>query len=185
VADLRLIELITPSMFAESLAAVDLDVLSSVGIRYILLDLDNTLLPWNEYNVPEESRLWVEGAKNRGMNICIASNTRNPRRLRLIADGLGVFCIDKVGKPLGGRLRAAVEVMGGSLENTALIGDQVFTDVLGGNRLGMFTVLVKPMHPREFVGTKVSRFFEKLIMPFIKRRVMGTKPGAGKSFMQD
>jgi len=172
-------------MFAESLAAVDLDALSSAGIRYLLVDLDNTLLPWNEYNVPEESRLWVEDAKKRGMKICIASNTRNPRRLNQIAESLGVYCIYKAGKPLGGRLCLAVEVMDGRVKNTALIGDQIFTDVLGGNRLGMFTVLVKPMHKREFIGTKVSRFFERLIMPFIKRRVSGTKLGADKSFMQD
>ncbi len=169
-------EIFTPKQYAHSLAEIDLDGLAKLGIKYILLDLDNTILPWRDYEIPQESCEWIKAALGRGMKICIASNTRNPARLCHVSKELDIPCLDKIAKPRRTGLRAAMRVIGGKLEETAIIGDQIFTDVVGGNRLGIHTVLVHPMHPREFAGTKISRLFEKPIIAMLaKRGLIGTK----------
>jgi HAD superfamily phosphatase (TIGR01668 family) len=168
--------LFTPKLYSNSLAEIDLDDLAARGIKYLLLDLDNTILPWRDHTVPQESLTWINRAIERGMRVCIASNTRNPRRLRSVAGELDVPCLDKIAKPRRTGLRAAMRTIDATLEETAIIGDQIFTDIVGGNRLGILTILVKPMHPREFVGTKVSRFFEKPILAMLRKRgLLGTK----------
>lgn len=178
----RLRDLLFPKLFVESLAEVDLDALASRGITSILLDLDNTILPWRGCEVPPESLEWIKRACEMGMKLFIASNTRNPRRLRSIAEKLDIPCMDKIAKPRRKGLKAAMAEMGSTPEQTAIIGDQIFTDILGGNRLSLYTILVKPMHPREFIGTKISRLFEKPVLAMLARRgMLGTKAPRGES----
>jgi uncharacterized protein len=172
----KLLELLLPRMCVESLAKIDLDMLVGRGIDSVILDLDNTILPWRDYSIPSESREWICLAREKGMKLCIASNTRNPKRLRVVAGELGVPFLDKIVKPRRKGLREAMALMGATIERTVIIGDQIFTDILGGNRLGILTILVQPMHPREFVGTKVSRMLERPVMAWIARRgLSGTK----------
>jgi uncharacterized protein len=172
----KLLNLLCPKLFAPSLAEVDIEMLASRGIVAIILDLDNTILPWKDREVPPESEDWVRRAKEKGIKLCIASNTRNPGRLRSVAEMLGVLALDKASKPGRGGIKRAMDIMGSTVSNTALIGDQIFTDVLGGNRLSLLTILVKPMHQREFFGTKISRFFEKFVLAALVRKGMiGTK----------
>jgi hypothetical protein len=181
-----LLELLCPKVCAPSLAEVDLDALADRGIDSIILDLDNTILPWRDYDIPPESADWVRRATERGMSLCIASNTRNPRRLKAVAEELGISCFDRIAKPRRTGLRAAMETMGSTASRTAIIGDQIFTDILGGNRLGLLTVLVRPLHRREFVGTKVTRLFEKAILAWLSRRgMLGTKTARQASERQD
>lgn len=178
--------LVTPDLYSNSLAEVDLEALYNRGIRFILLDLDNTILPWRDYTIPTESAEWVKKALDLGMKVCIASNTRNPRRMYAVSEKLGVPCLDKIAKPRRTGLRAAIRMMGGTLEQSVIIGDQIFTDIVGGNRLRIMTILVRPMHPREFIGTKISRLFEKPILALLARRgIIGTKQAEGASELQD
>jgi HAD superfamily phosphatase (TIGR01668 family) len=181
-----LIDLLTPDLYEPSLADIDLVSLRKLGITCLLLDLDNTILPWRGYDVPASSCDWISHAREMGMKICIASNTRNPSRLRKVAEGLGVPCLEKAAKPRRRGLRAAMEMIGGTPGETAMIGDQVFTDVLGGNRLGLFTILVNPMHSHEFAGTKLTRMIERpLIRMLRKRGLLGTKGRERASEVQD
>ena len=166
----KLGRLLCPRMYARSLSEVDLDALSERGIDSIILDLDNTILPWRGHEIPAESAEWVRRALDRGMKLCIASNTRNPRRLRAVAEKLGLPSLQRTAKPRRRGLREAMELMGADPSRTALIGDQIFTDIVGGNRLSLLTVLVRPMHRREFIGTKVSRAFERLVLAWLSRR---------------
>jgi HAD superfamily phosphatase (TIGR01668 family) len=116
------------------------------------------------------------------MKLCIASNTHNPRRLREIASELGIPCMDRIAKPRRKGLRKAMAAMGSDQTTTALIGDQIFTDVLGGNRLSLYTILVKPMHKREFIGTKFTRLIERVALAWLaKRGMLGTKESEGES----
>lgn len=175
-------EILAPKLYSRSLADVDLDDLMRRGIGHILIDLDNTILPWRDRSVPQESYDWITRAQEKGVKLCIASNTHNPARLREVADRLGVPCFDKIGKPLRRGLQAAMETIGGTLASTAIIGDQIFTDIVGGNRLRILTVLVAPMHQREFFGTKISRLFEKPVLAWLSRRgSLGTKGREGAS----
>lgn len=178
--------LFIPKMCVPSLAEVDLNMLAGRGINAVILDLDNTILPWRDHQVPPESERWVQTAMERGIKLCIASNTRNPRRLRKVAEALGIRAFDKIAKPRRRGLRMAMDVMGSTSETTAIIGDQIFTDIVGGNRLSLLTILVQPMHPREFIGTKVSRLFEKPILALlVKRGMLGTKGTSKASDIQD
>jgi HAD superfamily phosphatase (TIGR01668 family) len=120
------------------------------------------------------------------MSLFIASNTHNPKRLRVVAEELGIPSLERISKPRRKGLRAAMDAMGSSASTTAMIGDQIFTDIVGGNRLSLFTILVRPMNKREFFGTKISRLFEKPILVWLGRHgVPGTKGAEVESEIQD
>lgn len=163
----------------ESIADVDIPALMARGIETALLDLDNTIVPWKLYQIPEESAQWVRTAKEMGLKMCIASNTHNPRRLRQLAEELDLPYLHRILKPRRGGLSKALKILGSEASRTVMIGDQVFTDVLGGRRMGMYTILVKPLARREFVGTKISRIVENCLLAYFRRRGMiGTKRAA-------
>ncbi len=159
----RFLELCRPDESVSRVTDIDLTRLTSRGMEALLIDLDNTLLPWQSSEVPADVREWVERAKASGLKLCIVSNTHNPRRLRRIAEELGIEWLDRALKPRRASFVRAAERVGCSVERAVVVGDQILTDVLGGNLAGMHTVLVAPMHPREFVGTKINRLIERLI----------------------
>jgi len=167
----RLLELCRPDESFLRVTEIDLALLISNGFEAMLVDLDNTLLPWKSCEVPEDVRQWLERARALGMKLCIVSNTHNPRRLRRIAEDLGVQSLHRALKPRRTGFARAAEKLGSSSERAVVVGDQILTDVLGGNLAGMHTILVKPMHPREFIGTKVSRLVERVIFRLLGSRV--------------
>jgi len=174
--------LFRPSATAESLAAVDLDDLQARGIDSIILDLDNTVVAWRRFDVPESVTRWIADARARGMKLCIVSNTWNSKRLDEIAGGLGIPSLSRAAKPRRKGFRAAMELMGSEPRSAAAIGDQTVTDILGGNRAGLYTILVNPIPSREFIGTKINRLLEKLILWSLRRKgMMGTKPDQAQS----
>lgn len=160
----RFISLCWPDRTADSVAEVDTCELRELGIEALLVDLDNTLVPWHGYEVPDSVLEWLRRAEGQGMKICIVSNTRYPGRLRRLAEKLQVPFVKGRLKPRKSAFRPALELLGVAPERAAVIGDQVFTDILGGNRLGLYTILVRPLSRREFFGTKISRIFERMIL---------------------
>jgi HAD superfamily phosphatase (TIGR01668 family) len=152
-----------PDMRARGVTDIDLARLHEQGFTGLLLDLDNTLLPWKNSDIPESSRTWIESAKQLGMKPCIVSNTHYPKRLNKIAGELGVPAVARALKPRAYGFDRAAEMIGCELARAVVVGDQLLTDIWGGNRAGAYTILVNPMHPREFIGTKVSRVVERLI----------------------
>lgn len=167
---MKLFELLYPKMCAQTLADVDIDMLENNGIKAVILDLDNTILPWKDCDVPDRSMDWIRKAKERGISLCIVSNTHNPRRLRSVAASVDIAYIDRGGKPRRKGMRTAIKKMGSTIDTTAIIGDQLYTDILGGNRLCILTILVRPLHSREFFGTKISRLFEKPVLARIAHK---------------
>lgn len=168
----RLLKLLCPSAFVESVPMIDIAELKRRGINVLLTDLDNTLVPWRSYDIAPETVTWINDAAKQGMKLCIVSNTRAGKRLRELAASLGIPCVKRGLKPRRGGFRQALELLRAQPEHAAVIGDQLFTDILGGNRLGLYTVLVRPLHHREFIGTKVSRFFERMVLRLLERRGM-------------
>jgi hypothetical protein len=155
---------------------VDLSKLRESGIRAILLDLDNTLVRWNAYEVSPDILRWVESLAAHEMKACIVSNTAYPKRLRRLAGELGLPFTTKAMKPRRVGFREALKLLEVSPSETVVIGDQIFTDILGGNRLGLQTILVFPLHEREFFGTKVTRLFEKLVLKYLFKYGMVRSP---------
>jgi HAD superfamily phosphatase (TIGR01668 family) len=143
------------------------------GLRAAILDLDNTLVAWRGAEITPAVRGWVEGALATGMKLCICSNTHRPRRLAQLAAELGVPYIEGVAKPRRGGFLRALVLMDARPEETAVIGDQLMTDIWGGNRCGLLTILVEPLSRVEFIGTRiVNRPLEAWLMGRMRRRGM-------------
>jgi uncharacterized protein len=165
-----LLDFFCPDQWVRGVVDVDIAALKAEGYQSILLDLDNTLLPWQSTVLPESSKAWILQAKELGMKLCIVSNTHNPKRLYNIAADLDIRALAHALKPRPAGFEKAAGMLGCAPERSVVVGDQVLTDILGGNLACMYTVLVRPMHPREFIGTKVSRLFERWILSLLRKR---------------
>lgn len=175
---LDILRILCPNEYVDSLLSVDLNALRERGITALLLDLDNTLTAWQSYELSDEVIRWTQGLASKGMRACIVSNTHSPKRLSKLADRLGLSYTKQAAKPGGRGFREAFRLLDVQPGEVAVIGDQVFTDILGGNRLGLYTVLVKPIARREFIGTKISRLFERIVLRAMLHRGMPASPGS-------
>lgn len=152
-----------PDLYVDSLLDIPLNELQSKNIKAFILDLDNTITEWNSNHIREEIGTWFQNILSQGFRACILSNNGQERVVR-VAESLGIPFISRAQKPRRGAFHRAVSLMGVKPEETAVIGDQIFTDVLGGNRAGLYTILVVPIARREFVGTKFSRAMEYFVL---------------------
>jgi hypothetical protein len=164
--------MLCPAEYSESLAGIDISELKHRGIYALLVDLDNTLVRWQGYDIPPEVKAWIKEAGEQGVRVCIVSNTRSWKRLEKLAAALDVPFVKRSWKPRRAGFREALKLLNVETEHAAVIGDQILTDILGGNRLELYTILVCPLHPKEFVGTKISRLFEKVVLRLLERRGM-------------
>ena len=136
---------LTAHWAGRSIYDIDPAALAGRGIRLLLADLDNTLVP---YGVPEPTdrvRAWAEALGERGVTLFVLSNNRHPGRPERFSRALGVPFIGHAGKPKAGSFFQAMEEMGCTAEQTAIVGDQIFTDILGGRNAGIYTLLVEPI----------------------------------------
>lgn len=166
---MRLRDLLVPDLYVASIFDLDLERLRRHGLRGFILDLDNTLVEWGYPEPTEPLRRWVERLRAAGFRACIVSNN-SPSRVQAFARSLSVPGIDKAVKPRRGAYRRAMALMGTGAAETAVVGDQVFTDILGGKRLGLYTVLVAPVSRTEFLGTRLTRMVEGAWLRHLMRR---------------
>ena len=148
------------------ISELELEWLRERGIRGIVSDLDNTLAPWHGDDIPDDIGAWLERVKSAKIGVCLCSNTRRPARLARIAEALGIHHVPgNAGKPGTTGVFKALELMAVLPNEAVMAGDQLFTDMVAGNRAGLITVLVNPLSTKEFIGTQlVSRNAEKLIL---------------------
>lgn len=155
-----------PDIVVPRLELVDQDDLAERGIRGLILDLDNTLCPWQGSEPGPERRAWVARAKER-FGVCLLSNTIRGQRLRRVAGELGVPCLARFArgrKPQPEGYESAMKLLGTTPAETAMIGDQLLTDIRGANRLGLTTVWTLPLSEHEFVWTKLMRRVERRLV---------------------
>lgn len=152
---------LNPDLYVDNLWDVPLTHLKEVGIVGILLDLDNTVTNWNGMQVSAEAQSWVQSAQDQGFKLCLLSNN-GPRRVLPIAEKLQIPFVAEAGKPRRQAFRQAIQLLDLPREQVAAVGDQLFTDVLGGNRTGIYTILVTPLDKVEFLGTRFMRKIEGL-----------------------
>lgn len=164
-----MIDLFCPDECVGAVVDVDLHALWNRGIRALIMDLDNTLLAWEAEEIPAEAKEWIDRAKAIGFKLCIASNGTSGRVMR-VATALGVPAIPKAIKPRKRPFRRALKMLGVTPEETAVIGDQIFTDVLGGNRMELYTILINPMSTEEFGTTKIVRKVERKLLTRLYRK---------------
>lgn len=143
-----------PSEWYGSIYEIDPKELRERGITLLLLDLDNTISPYREAVPSEELKAWLTLLNQHGIEPFILSNSRKPTRVSEFAAHLELPFLRRAGKPRRGGFQDALQKMGRSKEQTAMVGDQIFTDILGANRSGICSILVKPL--------KMDTLFRKL-----------------------
>jgi len=157
-----MIGILRPDFQYESLQDILVETLQEHGIKGLLLDLDNTVAPWNDNTLSREVIDWFAKIKASGIMACIVSNNSRPERVAAVADVLEILYVYKAAKPTKKAFEKGIKALEMKPEEVAVVGDQIFTDILGGNMMGLKTILVSPIHEREFAGTKILRFMETL-----------------------
>lgn len=156
-----------PTDYKNSTYEIDFDALYEQGIRGVIFDIDNTLVP---HGAPADERALQLFAKLKqlGIQTCLISNNQLPR-VKPFAEAVNSRFIENAHKPSTKNYKKAMEIMGTNEKTTLFVGDQLFTDVYGANRTGIQTVLVKPIHPKEEIQIVLKRYLEKIVLYFYMR----------------
>lgn len=134
-----------PQFLFDSIYDIDPTRLQARGITLLLADLDNTLVTYGTRTPTVQVRAWKESLEKAGVTLFILSNSRKPGRAQRFAEELGVPYEGHAGKPHSGGFRRAMARMGVGPRQTAIVGDQIFTDIWGGNNAGILTLMVRPV----------------------------------------
>ena len=163
-------EILRPKVYVDSVCNIDLKKLKEIKkIEGIIIDLDNTLVAWGQNEVSQKNIDWVNEAKKLGLKICIVSNT-NSKRVAKFAKIFDVPYHSKYFKPFSVAFNNGLKILDTKKSETVVIGDQIFTDMWGGNRLKLLTILVSPIVKKDSIGTFLHRNLEKIIISFWLRK---------------
>lgn len=144
--------------------------LAERGIKLVLADLDNTLVPYRVTEVPPEIAAWKQALEDAGIALFLLSNSRKPGRAQKFAEKLGVPCQGHSGKPRRAGYLRAMERMGAAPGQTVMVGDQIFTDTLGANNAGVTPLLVRPIRLAGNPGRYIRYAIETPFREIGKRR---------------
>ena len=149
-----------PKAHFNNVKEISIEFLEKNNIKALILDVDNTLIDYDR-NMPDGTVEWVEQLKNNGIKFYIVSNTNKKDKVEQVSQKIKYNYFAK--KPLKTGLLNAQKELQEKPENVAVVGDQIFTDVLGGNRCKMFTILIEPIAEKDIWLTKVKRPIEIFI----------------------
>ena len=156
-----------PDAYMDSTYVIDFEKLYKEGIRGVIFDIDNTLVP---HGAPADERAIRLFARLRsiGLDYCLISNNQLPR-VKPFADAVQAKFVEDAHKPSRKNYLKAMELMHTDLNSCIFVGDQIFTDVYGARRCGMRTILVKPLHPKEEIQIVLKRYLEKIVLYFYQK----------------
>jgi uncharacterized protein len=160
-----------PNEYVKSILDIDPVKLQKMGIKGIITDLDNTLVEWDRPQATPKVIDWFKRMESSGIKVTIISNN-NELRVKAFSDPLQIPFIFRARKPLTTAFYKAAKQMNLKKEEIVVIGDQLLTDVLGGNRGGFQTILVVPVAQTDGWATKFNRFVERRIMNWFRKRGM-------------
>lgn len=153
-----------PDEYRRSVRSIDLQSMRCRGYYGLILDLDNTLVAWGSEDEPGEPiQMIVREAESLGFQVCLVSNNFSDRVQRM-SDSLGVPGIPGAQKPRRRAFRKALQLIEVPRHKTVMVGDQLFTDVFGANRMGLYTILVQPINQHEFWWTRWVRRLEARLL---------------------
>ncbi len=156
-------ELFYPDLILDSIYHIELESLHKNQIKGLIIDIDNTLVAWDIKEADELSMQWIKRMKENGIRVCLVSNNTRDRVIKF-NEQLQLFAVHSANKPTKRPFLKALKHLETHPSQTAVIGDQIFTDVWGANRLNMFSILVTPISPKEFPLIRIKRFFEKKVL---------------------
>lgn len=157
--------LLTPDYMFEKFDDITTEFLSSIGVRALLIDIDNTLAPYEQAEPDERIIAWFEGLRAAGISASLISNNHAPR-VELFNRSLGLDAYPDAKKPNSKVLIFAMDKMGSDTTNTAVLGDQLLTDALAAHKLGMRALIVPPIKDKRTLFFRFKRWLEK---PYIKK----------------
>lgn len=167
-----------PDQIVQTIYDIDLQALVDQGIRGMMTDLDNTLVGAGTALATPELVAWLARVKERGLQAVVLSNN-NETRVSTFAKPLGIPYIPAARKPFGAAFRRGLELMQLRPDEVVIVGDQMLTDVLGGRRAGLHTILVTPIAPNEEgFGTRINRRIEKIALARLRKQ--GLWPDKGE-----
>ncbi|MBR3152725.1 MAG: YqeG family HAD IIIA-type phosphatase [Clostridia bacterium] len=154
---------IYPDLYLDSVKYINSELLKKNNIKGLIIDVDNTLIDYDRNLIPGAVE-WCENLKSEGINCMILSNTNKKDKVEGVAEILDLPYIMFAQKPFKRGFKKAVEQLGLKAEEIAVVGDQIFTDVIGANRMNMFSILVKQVGEKDILITKVKRPLENYIV---------------------
>lgn len=154
---------IYPKLYCKKITDIDAEYLRKNNIKALMLDVDNTLLDF-DLNIIDGLEEWHKNIKNNGIKCIILSNSNKLKKVKMVADLLQIPFITFATKPLKRGFIKAQKQLNIPNENIAVIGDQIFTDVIGANRCKMYSILVEPIAKKDIWMTKIKRPLEELII---------------------
>lgn len=157
-----------PKQFVASVFDIDLHDLKRRGVKVILTDLDNTLVAWDVPYAPELLMAWLDEVKQIGIDVIVVSNN-NEQRVKAFTEPLGLHYVARAKKPLAIGFKQALGYFNYKPEEAVFLGDQLFTDVLGANRVGIPVIHVQPVVKSDGLVTKFNRMMEKVVFAHLKR----------------
>ncbi|MBR4982273.1 MAG: YqeG family HAD IIIA-type phosphatase [Lachnospiraceae bacterium] len=157
-----------PSEIQDSTYVIPFKEWKKRGYKGVIFDIDNTLVP-HGVAADERSIALFQELKSLGFSTMLLSNNKEPR-VKSFAGQVESPYIYKAGKPALKNYYKAMEAMGTNPETTLFVGDQLFTDVWGAKRAGIYSILVKPIHPKEEIQIVLKRYLEKIVLFFYYRQ---------------
>lgn len=142
---------------------IDIAEIKRAGICGLICDIDNTLVPYAEPEPTGQVAEWIKSVRDAGIAVSFVSNN-GAKRVDLFNRSMGFFAASASGKPSRRQLRAAMTAMKTTSADTAIVGDQIFTDIFAGKRLGLHCILVNPIEDKKTIFFIIKRLLEK---PFI------------------
>ena len=169
-----MVEKFIPDIYQKSIYTIDYKKLKSCGIKCIVFDVDNTLAPISTPKPSRKAKDLIERLKDLGFRVIIMSNA-SKRRLTPFKDILEVDCAASSRKPFSKKFKKILKEYNLKVDEVAIVGDQMITDVFGGNRVGITTIMVNPISSKDQIFTKILRIFENIIINKAKKKDMFMK----------
>lgn len=161
-----------PDEHVKSILDITPEHLKNMGIKGIITDLDNTLVEWDRPSATPQLIKWLEEMKRNLIQVTIVSNNRSRARVQKFSDPLSIPFIFQAKKPMVRAFQKAISQMKLKKDEVVVIGDQLLTDVLGGNRGGFHTILVVPVAQTDGFFTKLNRFIERRLLNWFRKKGM-------------
>jgi hypothetical protein len=175
-----MLRLITPDLVLGSVCELQASWAAARGLHGLLLDLDNTIVSYASTAPAEATLAHLRSLEAAGLRLVIVSNA-GPARTAAVAGTCGLPYLAMAGKPSPRAFRRALEIAGCTASSAAVVGDQLFRDILGARLTGCLAVLVRPLSRRDFAGTMLLRAPERWLESYLRRTGRWPTTDAGPS----